>query len=83
LDKSDCTAHINLDHKKSRVKKLTKVKIRKALTKEEIEEKELEENAASFRCSLCPDFIPSLSNTIQVRRKISKRGGQGWTTARG
>jgi len=49
------------------------VKIRKALTKEELEEKELEANEASFRCSLCFDFVPSLSSTIQVGRKITER----------
>ena len=66
LDKNDITVHINTNHKDSKTKLMAKVKIRKPLTKEELEQKELEAHEASFRCSLCPNFVPSVSSTIQV-----------------
>ena len=46
---------------------MKKVMIKKALSEEEEQQKALQANEASFRCFLCPNFVPSVSSTIQVR----------------
>ncbi|CAG5112039.1 Oidioi.mRNA.OKI2018_I69.chr2.g6298.t1.cds [Oikopleura dioica] len=67
LDKADITVHIKHGHKDSKGKKtMKKVMIKKALSEEEEQEKALQANEASFRCFLCPNFIPSVSSTIQM-----------------